>query len=128
MADARKLSAFIGARHVRKDGYYSTRIKHPLLLAGNIFTHGSSKSYIDRVFDMWMHTRCPGDLEYFSYLTIDGDCFGAALGVNFQGGAETFGADSSYVANCDEAKTEAAFRAALNAQFSRNGEYIDNDV
>ena len=109
--DAKKISRFIGVED----------IKRPLLLVGNIFTHGSNKGYIDRCFDMWMYTRCPLEMEFFSYVTIDKDCFGCVLGVNHDGQAETFGADSTYRANCDESQTESAFRAALNAQFTRSG-------
>lgn len=110
--DAKKIRSFIG----KEDD-----IKHPLLLVGNIFTHGSDSDYIERCFDMWMTTRCPEGLESFSCITIDGDCFGCVLGVNHDGEAQTFGADSTYFADYDDTQTEAAFLAALCTQFTRDG-------
>ena len=120
-SDAQKIKAFTKPEKEKEGIPYITK---PLLLVGNIFTYGDNKSYEARVFDMWMDARCPCELEYFSYATIDGDFFGALLGINLKGDAETFGADNSYFTDYDEKRTEAAFRAALNAQFSRNGKYI----
>lgn len=120
--DATKISMFInGKRGI--DPEICDTFARPLLLVGNIFTHNNGKGYISRCFDMWMYERCPCYVEYFSYITIDGDCFGCALGVNHNGEAETFGADSSYTCMCDEDKTDAAFRIALNARFDLSGNY-----
>lgn len=124
--DAKKISMFINGKKGINigNGEMCHLFARPLLLVGNIFTHNGGKGYISRCFDMWCDERCPGSLEYFSYTTIDGDCFGCALGVNHNGEAETFGADSSYTCDCNEITTEAAFFMARNAQFTRQGKYI----
>ena len=121
--EAEKIRAFIGVKE-REDEGLTPLITRPLLLVGNIFFNGNNRGYVDRVWDMWCDARCPSDLEFFSYATIDGDPFGALLGVNLDRQAETFGADDSYFWNYDESKTESAFRAALTAQFSRHGKYM----
>ena len=113
LKDEEKIKAFISMKKGEP-----TR---PLLILGNIFSHGTNDGYIDRSLDM----SYKGDLPFFNYLTIDGDYFGCVLGLNKEGEPETFGADSSYLQDCDEEKTEAAFQKALNAQFTREGKYIE---
>ena len=111
--DTEKIRAFVG---VNSDG----SPERPLLIVGNIFSHGTNDGYIDRSLDM----SYGGDfLPFFNYLTVDGDYFGCVLGVNKDGEAETFGDDCNYLWDCDKEKTEAAFQKALNAQFSREGKY-----
>lgn len=56
-------------------------------------------------------------IPYFNFQTVDGDYFGAVLGARKGGGWGLFGADSSYWADMDEAKTRRAYAMARAAHF-----------
>lgn len=57
------------------------------------------------------------DVPYYNFLTVDGDYFGAVLGASKSGGWGLFGADGSYWADMDEAKTRQAYAIARAAHF-----------
>lgn len=56
-------------------------------------------------------------ISYYNFRTVDGDYFGAVLGASDDGGWGLFGADSSYWAEMDEDKTQAAYSKARQARF-----------
>lgn len=81
----------------------------PVYVVGNM-PYG--KDALQMQFDAW----CDDD-AFHSFTYIDGDSFGAALGVNEDGLPELFGADSSYTASCDMETTRLCFDAASYARF-----------
>lgn len=56
-------------------------------------------------------------VSYYNFGTVDGDSFGAVLGAKKGGGWGLFGADSSYWADMDQAKTQQAYAIARAAHF-----------
>ena len=57
------------------------------------------------------------NVSYYNFKTVDGDYFGAVLGACKNGGWGLFGADSTYWANMDQTKTQAAYEKARYARF-----------
>ena len=64
-----------------------------------------------------MEERCYEYPYPYNFETIDGDCFGAFLGINFHGNPELFGDDLSYLLDAHEWVMNAAFSAASTARF-----------
>lgn len=62
-----------------------------------------------------------GNIE-FNFETVDGDVFGAAIGVNFYGEVELFGNDLNYKRGVWIEPTNAAFRLGSSARFE-HGEH-----
>lgn len=56
-------------------------------------------------------------VSYYNFETVDGDDFGAVLGAGKDGRWGLFGADSTYWADMDRAKTEQAYATARMARF-----------
>lgn len=67
---------------------------------------------LDDQFDKWSD-----ESEFHSFEYIDGDYFGAAIGVNKDGYPELFGYDSNYTRDCNKHTTTLCFEAARYAQF-----------
>lgn len=57
------------------------------------------------------------EVSYYNFETVDGDYFGAVLGAQKGGGWGLFGADNSYWAGMDQAKTRQAYAIARAAHF-----------
>lgn len=61
--------------------------------------------------------QCPYGLSPFNFMTVDGDCFGAYLGVGADGTPQLFGDDSNYLRDADDKATALAYQAASKARF-----------
>ena len=56
-------------------------------------------------------------VSYYNFETVDGDYFGAVLGVGKDGGWGLFGAEATYWSEMDEVKTRQAYAIARAAHF-----------
>ena len=74
----------------------------------------------DAAYKPIAHGVCP-----FNFETVDGDHFGAFLGVGLRGMPELFGDDSNYLGGADASATMLAYRAARKARFEY-GEFPEN--
>ena len=117
--DSDKIESFLCWEEIQAEGYTYRKPKRPLLVLGNIFASGY-ESYFDRVCD-----AC--DYPFFTHETLDGDCEWPAILCGCKdGSAMIMAVDGDYQYQCREHNLEdAAFQAALNAQFTRHGEYIE---
>lgn len=64
-----------------------------------------------------MEAKCYEWPYPYNFETVDGDHFGAFLGINLHGKPELFGDDSNYLSDAHEWVMNAAFMAASTARF-----------
>lgn len=112
--DARKINRFasLGMRENHGCGKSPTAI----LVVSNI-PPGDNMKEITRYISDVAYNDHHGWPNYFNFETIDGDYFAAHPGINWDGGFELFGDDSSYLCEMDPKATERAFRMARQARF-----------
>jgi hypothetical protein len=112
--DARKINRFssIGMRECHQSGKSPTAI----LIVGSI-PNGETMQEINQAISDAAYSDRKGYPNYYNFETIDGDYFAAHPGINWDGGFELFGDDSSYLCEMDSVATEAAFRKARQARF-----------
>lgn len=88
---------------------------------------GETMYDIIRFCEDWGYSGFPGEpcRPYpFNFETIDGDYFVTHPGINKNGHFELFGDDSTYLCECDDVATLAAYKAARQARFE-HGEKPD---
>ena len=108
-SDARKIKKFCG--DVDEYGYVIP--ENPILIVGKI--PDVSPFYYDQLGEC---SSAGYELEYFSYLTVDGDCsFGAYPAADDKGHFYLFGADSNYINSEDVPRTINAYKKARQARF-----------
>lgn len=112
--DARKINRFasLGMRDSRMCGKSATAI----LVVGAIPSGETMDEITQNISDI-AYSDHHGWPNYFNFETIDGDYFAAHPGVNWDGGFELFGDDSSYLCEMNPDATEAAYRKARQARF-----------
>ncbi len=84
--------------------------KTPVLVVGGI-PDGNTMDEISKTISF------TSDDWFYTFFTIDGDCFPAYPGVDKKGVFTLFGGDSSYCCHMDERATEHAYRKARQARF-----------
>ena len=77
---------------------------------------------VSRIPESFMWSSCMNDAWCdwrwcYSFMYVDGDDFGACLGVNRRGRPELFGVDSTYLMDANESATGLAYKAAREARF-----------
>ncbi len=112
--DARKINRFasLGMRECHQCGKSPTAI----LIVGSI-PNGETMQEINQNIADAAYSDHKGWPNYYNFETIDGDYFAAHPGINWDGGFELFGDDSSYLCEMDPDATEAAYRKARQARF-----------
>ena len=112
--DARKINRFasLGMRECHMCGKSATAI----LVVGSI-PDGNTMDEITQSISDTAYSDHKGWPNYYNFETIDGDYFAAHPGINWDGGFELFGDDSSYLCDMDPDATEKAYRKARQARF-----------
>jgi len=109
--DAKKIRAFIHSKPNPEDGIDSTA----LLILGDIPIGDNFKEIMK---DMEEQSKKKSKYPHcFSFETINGDPLTAYPGINKKGEFELFGDDFADLRYMDKAKTEAAYRTALNYRY-----------
>lgn len=112
--DARKINRFasLGMRECHMCGKSATAI----LVVGSI-PDGNTMDEITQSISDTAYSDHKGWPNYYNFETIDGDYFAAHPGINWDGGFELFGDDSSYLCDMNPDATEKAYRKARQARF-----------
>lgn len=112
--DARKINRFasLGMRECHMCGKSATAI----LVVGSI-PDGNTMDEITQSISDTAYSDHKGWPNYYNFETIDGDYFAAHPGINWGGGFELFGDDSSYLCDMNPDATEKAYRKARQARF-----------
>ena len=112
--DARKINRF--ASLGMRENHFCGKSRTAILIVGNIPPGNSMREITEHISDEAYSDR-HGWPNYYNFETIDGDYFAAHPGINWDGGFELFGDDSSYLCEMNPKATERAFRMARQARF-----------
>lgn len=104
--DAKKIRKFYEAG-CSQSGYIELS-KNAILVVGNI-------PNLDDMFDTSYDEQY--GVYFYNFATIDGDCFGAFPGVDYDGKFVLFGHEGNYTCDMDEGATEDAYCLARQARF-----------